>query len=75
MKIYNAIWKDRHTDTTATPFLDLEAAIMWARGEATASCRYREDFEELFSPTGWLYYVRYSCEGDCIYITEHEIDI
>lgn len=73
MKIYNVIWQDRHTDTTATPFLNLEDAIVWARRKAVESCRYKEDFVEYPPPSRWLYYVSYSCEGDSLWITEHEI--
>ncbi len=31
MKIFNVLWKDRHRDTTATPFLDFEKAKAWAK--------------------------------------------
>ena len=72
MKIYNVLWKDRHSDTTATPFLDLTEAIQWARTQAIKYGKFPEDFEE--TPiTGWLYHVEYSCEGDCLWITEHDI--
>lgn len=73
MKIYNVMWNDRHVDTTATPFLVLEEAIEWARKQAVESCVFKDDFEEPPLPTGWLYYVIYSSEGDSIWITEHEI--
>ncbi len=70
MKIYNVLWKDRHTDTTATPFLDKDKAISWAKKMAKDSCSHIEDLiEEQID--GWLYYVRYSCEDDCLWVTEH----
>jgi len=72
MKIYNVIWKDRHTDTTATPFTDLDKAKAWAWEKARSVCRFPEDLEEE-AVRGWLYCVNYSCEGDCLWITEHEI--
>jgi hypothetical protein len=72
MKIYNVLWKDRHSDTTATPFLDLDKAKSWAKENAKSVCRFPEDLKE--APVGrWLYHIEYSCEGDCLWITEHEI--
>ena len=74
MKIYIMLWKDRHSDTTATPFLDLDEAIEHARISAKSVCSFPEDYNE--TPIdGWLFYIEYSCEGDCIWITEHEINI
>lgn len=75
MKIYNVIWDDSHVDTTATPFTDMDTAILWAREQAVQACKFTEDFKEPTPPKGWLYYVIYSCEGDCLWITEHEIGV
>lgn len=72
MKIYIVLWEDRHTDTTATPFLDLQEAKKWAYEQAQLACRYMEDFE-VSEIDGWEYYVRYSEEGGSIWITEHQI--
>ena len=73
MKIYTAIWKDRHTDTTAHPFSSADKAVKWAKDQALRACRDKEDYsEEIVS--GWLVCVNYSCEGDCIYVTESELD-
>jgi len=73
MKIYNVLYKDRHSDTTATPFTDLNKAIEYARGEAHENSeKYPKDYKEE-DIEGWLFYVEYSCEGDCLWITEHEI--
>ena len=72
MKIYNVIIKDRHTDTTASPFLDKQESIAFARMKAKEYCSFPEDYkEETFA--GWLFYARYSCEGDSVWVTEHEI--
>ena len=72
MKIYNVLCKDRHVDTTATPFIDLAAAKAWAEERAVEYCRFPEDLKE--TPVkGWLYHIEYSCEGDCLWITEHDI--
>ena len=72
MKIFNVLWNDRHTDTTATPFLDFSKAKLWARQQAEECCHFPEDLKE--TPIdGWLYHIEYSCEGDSLWITEHDI--
>jgi len=72
MKIYNVLWEDRHLDVTATPFREFEDAKVWAKDQAKKYCHYEEDFREI-PIKGRLYHVEYSCEGDCLWITEHEI--
>jgi len=72
MKIYNVLCNDRHTDVAATPFLDLQEAKAWAKRRAEDLCAYPEDLKEI-PVEGWLYHIEYSCEGDCLWITEHEI--
>ena len=76
MKIYIAIWKDRHSDTTAHPFSDKDGAINWARAKAKEYCRFPEDYEEhdYGKDQGWIFYADYSCESDCIYVVESELD-
>jgi len=71
MKIYNVLIKDSHCDATATPFLDKEQALEWAKEQALECCRYKEDFKEV-PINGWLYHAEYSCDGDCVWITEHD---
>jgi len=73
MKIYNVLWKDRHSDTTAKPFVNLVDAIKYARlNAAECSKKYPEYYKESHID-GWLFHVEYSCEGDCIWITEHDL--
>lgn len=72
MKIYNVLWEDRHSDTTATPFLDLDKAKIWAKAQAESVNKFPEDMKEIYIQE-WLYYIEYSCEGDCLWITEHDI--
>lgn len=76
MKIYIAIWKDRHTDTTAHPFTDKGRAIGWAKAKAKECARETEDYEEhdYGREIGWVFYADYSCESDCIYVVETELD-
>jgi len=73
MKIYNVIQEDRHTDTTATPFLDLNEAIKFAKESARWGSRKYPEYYLETDIKGWLFFVRYSCEDDCIWITEHNI--
>ena len=73
MEVYIAIWKDRHSDTTAHPFSDADKAIEWARSKAKEYCRYQSDYSER-DVAGWLFHAEYSCEGDCIYVIEAEMD-
>lgn len=72
MKLYNVLWDDRHVGTTATPFKDLDEAKAWARAQAERCCTDSRDFKE-GHVDGWLYFVEYSTEGDCLWITEHDI--
>ena len=72
MKIFNVLWKDRHRDTTATPFLDFEKAKAWAKEQAGEHNNYSEDLiEETIED--WLFCIRYSCEDDMLWITEHDV--
>ena len=73
MKIYNVLNKDDSVDTTATPFTDLDKAIKHAREKAVEYCNFPEDYKET-NVEDWLFHVEYSCEGDCMWITEHEIN-
>ena len=73
MKIYIAIWEDRHSDTTAHPFSNKEKAIEWARSKAKEYCRHEEDYEE-HDYDHLEFYADYSCESDCVYVIESELD-
>jgi len=68
MKIFIVIWEDRHYDTTAHPFKDLDNAIEFAKVSARKYCKFSEDYEELDCSDidGWHFSTTYSCEGDCI---------
>jgi len=72
MKIYIVLWNDRHTDPTAHPFLDFEEAKAWAKEQAENHCHFKEYLKEE-QVKGWLYFIRYSCEDDCLWITEHKV--
>jgi hypothetical protein len=75
MKIYIVLWKDQHSDTTAKPFTDLKEAKAWAKKTAeTFGKRWPEDIKEI-KVDGWLYCIQYTCEGDQLWITEHEVAV
>jgi hypothetical protein len=75
MKIYLAIWEDRHSDSEAYAFSTLGKAIEWAKATVR---EYDNELDETLTPPmlrgGWLYYGCYSTEGDHIRIVEAEID-
>lgn len=75
-KIYIAIWKDSHSDTTAHPFSNKQKAIEWAKEKANEYCRFPEDYEEndITHEDGQIFSVEYSCESDSICVVEKEID-
>lgn len=72
MKIYIVQIKDRHCDTTAKPFCRLVDAIEYAKESATEYNRFPEDLKE-HNVDGWLYCIEYSSDGDCCWVTEHEL--
>lgn len=71
MKIYIALIEDRHTDVEAVPFRDKRAAIRHARGRAhvLGDPEHTEEVEI----EGWLFYMRYTCEGDFVRVIEAEL--
>ncbi len=73
MRLFTAIWNDGHSDTTAHIFSDREKAIAWAKAKAKESAWAETDYEEE-QIEGWEFYASYSCEGDCIYVVETELD-
>lgn len=77
MKVYVAIWQDRHADTSAHVFSTAEKAIEWAKVQARKCDRHGELNEELtdnMAKAGWLYYGCYSCESDSIHVVEVTVD-
>ena len=72
MKIYIAIWKDRHTDTTAYAFSTAEKAVDWARATCKEYDRHGEYAETQLKDC--LYDGQYSCDGCGIRVIETELD-
>ena len=73
MKIYAALWNDRHSDPGVYLFSTAELAMTWAK----KTCREYNRFgglEESEGESDCLYIGTYSCEGDGITVTECEVD-
>jgi hypothetical protein len=71
MKVYILVIEDRHTDPGVQVFTTLAKAV--AAAEAyLVGCGPDVEVEE--NPPGdWLFYARYSVEGDCVWIVEGEL--
>ncbi len=75
MKIYIAIWEDRHLDATVYPFYDPKKAIDWAKAKArklacNGGCYQERDYGR---NDGWIFYAEYSTEDDCVRVVEAEV--
>ena len=77
IKIYIAIWEDRHFDVSVHPFYDREIAITWAKNQVNDNKRISGDTNQpltnVMKKDGWIYLGIYSCEGDSIRIVETKI--
>jgi len=73
MTIYVTMVADRHTDPEPYLFTTAAAAIAYAEAAAAENATDPDDIEE--EPVeGWLYYARYSVEGDSVWVLGKEID-
>ena len=73
MKLYIVLWDDHHCDTEVTPFTNFDEAVEWVRSEIMQMGAPSEEIEEDMESE--LYFARYTCEGDYIRITEHNINL
>lgn len=78
MTIFTAIVEDRHTDTRVYLFTREGDAVAFAQKVAADSAHDKSDIEEKLNnemkKAGWLYYARYSCEGDSVRVVPCELD-
>lgn len=82
--IYVTMVQDRHTDTEPYLFSTLEKAVAFAKGIIED---YAHQFgsrlnqpdevmtEEELARAGWLFYGRFSVEGDCVWVLPVEVDV
>jgi hypothetical protein len=75
--VYVVLIEDRHADTDAQVFFTELEAITWARAKAKEYCHHEQDYEEVelnkwMKKDDWLFFVRYSCEGDSVRVMKRE---
>lgn len=70
-KVYILLIDDRHCDTEVRVYADKDTAIATAKELAHEYDRFG-DYEER-QIDGWLFYARYSCEGDHVRVEEKEL--
>lgn len=73
MEVFIAMIADRHTDPEPHPFSTADAAIEYARQCAHEYAHDPADIEEE-TIGGWLYYARYSPEGDRVWVLTKTMD-
>lgn len=73
MEVFIAMITDRHTDPEPYPFSTADAAIEHARQYAHKHASDPKDVEEEVVE-GWLYYARYSTEGDSVWVLTKTMD-
>ncbi len=78
MKVYVVVVNDRHADPEIKLFKDEQKALGYAEQAVQDTARHPEDIErdelnDFMKRDGWIYYVRYSCEGDYIVVYEREV--
>jgi hypothetical protein len=78
--IYIVITEDRHADTEVTPFTYEGDAIRFAEQEVADNARHPESIEaedrelsDAVKADGWLWYCRYSSEGDSVRVVRREL--
>ena len=78
--IYLVITEDRHADTEVTPFTDEAEAIAFAGQQVTDYARHPEsigpedrELNDAMRRDGWLWYCRYSAEGDSVRVIRREL--
>jgi len=70
--IYIAVWQDRHSDTTAHPFVTLTEAIKFCMEKADQYAIHKDDIE-IKDTAEFYFFIQYSCESDCLWVTKHDI--
>jgi hypothetical protein len=78
--IYLVITDDRHADPEVTPFADEAGALAFAEQEVERNARHPGSIEladrelnDAMRNDGWLWYCRYSTEGDSVRVVRREL--
>jgi guanylate kinase len=78
MKLYMAICKDRHSDSVVRVFDAPDKAIRYAKTFTHENTSNPEDIKEYLNNAmkllGWIYYAKYSSEGDNVRVEECELN-
>lgn len=65
--------EDRHSDVNAVPFTTEAAAITAAR-DAAGSDASEEPLNDAMRRDGWVLYLPYGTEGDCVRVVKRAMD-
>jgi hypothetical protein len=73
--VYPVLWNDRHADPDVYVFANAADAVRWARAKVRElePSELDEELTPSMQAAGWLYYGRYSLEGDYIRVTFAEV--
>jgi hypothetical protein len=80
MDVWIVLIEDRHADVEPLPFSTEEGAVQAARSAVEENARHPEsiDWDAELNPamraTGWVLYVPYSSEGDCVRVIKRTVD-
>jgi hypothetical protein len=73
--VYPVLWNDRHADPDVYVFAHADDAVRWAKAKVRElePSELDEELNAAMVAAGWLYYGRYSLEGDYIRVTSAEV--
>jgi hypothetical protein len=73
--VYPVLWNDRHADPDVYVFANAADAVRWAKSKVRElePAELDEELTRAMISAGWLYYGRYSLEGDYIRVTSAEV--
>jgi hypothetical protein len=73
--VYPVLWNDRHADPDVYVFANADDAVRWAKSKVRElePSELDEELTPSMAAAGWLYYGRYSLEGDYIRVTSAEV--
>ncbi len=73
MDIWIVLVQDRHSDVDARPFSSEERAIEYARSQVDDT-DLPDDLNDAMRADGWVLYVPYGTEGDCVRVVKRTMD-
>jgi hypothetical protein len=77
--VYVVLVQDRHADPDIKVFADAIDAIEYADRELKTGSRHCPENIEVYELTqsmlddGWIFFATYSCEGDSVRVTKHQV--